>query len=130
MGRIPSVNIIAVCAAIVLAGAVLPAESSPQAFRAVTNYPNPFDSRQETTTICFQVPTEARVTVRIYDLFGNLVREYPVRFASAGTNTVVWDGTDNGGEKVAKGGYVCLITAEHETSQLQLLATRKIGVIH
>jgi flagellar hook assembly protein FlgD len=128
MNRTKAGKSIVCFAALLLAAGTLQGSAVPAMSRSLTNYPNPFDSRQESTTISFHVPADTRVTVRIYDLFGTLVREYPSRHANAGTNTLVWDGTDNDGVKVAKGGYLCTVTAEHET--LQLVAVRKIGVIH
>jgi flagellar hook assembly protein FlgD len=95
---------------------------------SVTNYPNPFDSRSERTTILFSIPRDAQVRVAIYDLFGNLVRQFPARYESAGTTSVVWDGTNEEREKVAKGGYLVLVTADSETGSVQ--AIRKIGVLH
>ena len=99
-----------------------------EAARFVTNYPNPFDSRSEHTTITYSLPGESEVRVRIYDLLGNVVREYPARKECPGIGRVVWDGTDAKGEKVARGGYICVL--EVRSNALQYSATRKIGVVH
>lgn len=97
----------------------------------LSNYPNPFNSRTENTAIVYQLPQDLPVRVRIYDLFGFQVREY--RFgpgemgARTGQNTIPWDGTDETGQKVAKGGYVCQVTVEGDRP---VRGMRKIGVIH
>lgn len=96
--------------------------------RVVTNYPNPFDSRSEDTTIYYTLPEEADVTVKIYDLFGILVREFPSTREYPGAKQLHWDGTNDAGRKVAKGGYLCVVEITGEAARL--LATRKIGVIH
>lgn len=96
--------------------------------RVVTNYPNPFDSRSEATTISYLLPEEADVTVKIYDLFGVLVREFPPSREHSGVKFLHWDGTTDDGRKVAKGGYICVVEIAGQAARL--LATRKIGVIH
>ena len=97
----------------------------------LSNYPNPFNSRTENTSIVYQLPQDLPVRVRIYDLFGFQVREYNFgpgdMGGRGGQNTIAWDGTDETGEKVAKGGYICQVTAE---GSLAARGVRKIGVIH
>lgn len=97
----------------------------------LTNYPNPFHSRSESTSIAYQLPADVPVKVRIYDLFGYRVKEfnfYPGEMGGrSGQNTIAWDGTDESGDKVAKGGYVCQVTVEGDQPAR---AVRKIGVIH
>lgn len=94
----------------------------------ISNYPNPFDSRNGFTTIVYSLDRDAEVIVRIYDLFGNVVVEYPAGQQEQGTNTVKWDGSDSYGNKVAKGGYLAVV--ELNTEDVKLMAMRKIGVIH
>ncbi len=107
---------------------VLPSAGSEQAYSIVTNFPNPFDSREGSTTICYTLSSESEVQAKIYDLLGNLVREYPSKIETAGIKTVVWDGTDQYGAKVSKGGYI--LTVEIKSGSESIIATRKIGVIH
>jgi hypothetical protein len=95
---------------------------------SVTNFPNPFDSRNERTTILFSLAQESQVSISIYDLLGNLVRQFPSKLESAGTTSVVWDGTNDAKEKVAKGGYLVLLVANSSTGTAQ--AIRKVGVLH
>lgn len=122
--------IIKMAAAAVLSCTVCASALSPlqDGFKAVTNYPNPFDSRVEKTVIQYTLEADSSVAVRIYDLFGNTVREYSFGLESRGTNSLVWDGTNEAGEKVAKGGYICVMEIMNEDSKM--LAVRKIGVIH
>ena len=94
----------------------------------VTNYPNPFDSRNGRTTICYSLTQDSQVRVAIYDLLGNLVKQYPSVEQAAGTASIVWDGTNEASEKVARGGYLVLIVARSASGITQ--AIRKIGVLH
>ena len=97
----------------------------------VSNYPNPFDSRKEKTTITYLLKQDSEVTIRIYDLFGFRVKEmsFPAGTPGGtfGANNVEWDGTDGSGHKVSKGGYVADIQVKGDKV---ISVQRKIGVIH
>jgi len=68
---------------------------------ALTNYPNPFNP---TTTISLSLPVASDWSVKIYNVAGQLVKDY-TGFADAGRVNVVWNGTDNNGSSVASGIY-------------------------
>ncbi len=98
----------------------------------VSNWPNPFNSNNEVTTITFKLGTSKPsydVRIDIFDLFGNKVlsKHYPNQ-APGANFTSTWDGTNEIGKKVSTGGYICRITVKggNET----VTKTRKIGVIH
>lgn len=123
---------LAVCLLMILSsGGLFALKDNRGLLESLTNYPNPFDSRREGTWIAYQIPQDLPVRVGIYDLFGYKVREF--RFmpgeegARAGANRIRWDGTDETGRKVSKGGYVCQVVVEGD---LQARGVRKIGVIH
>lgn len=99
-----------------------------EGFRSVTNFPNPFDSRVEKTTILYTLEADSDVVIRIYDLFGYVVRQYNIGFTYRGANRLVWDGTNEAGEKVAKGGYI--VVMEIANADRKVMASRKVGVIH
>jgi flagellar hook assembly protein FlgD len=120
--------LIAVLLSPVCAGPGVTAEIFDLRNGLITNYPNPFDSREETTSIIYSIPHEAEVRMLIYDLFGYLVREFPKERMSAGTKRIVWDGTNQDGQKVAKGGYICIVEILNGTNRI--VTSRKIGVIH
>src|SRR4029077_6004639 len=102
----------------------------------LTNYPNPFDSRKSggagTTVISYQLVKDAKTTVTLYDLLGTKVREWVftagTNGARLGGNTVSWDGTNEAGQKVSKGGYFAQIYVE--APETNVMVIRKIGVIH
>jgi hypothetical protein len=75
----------------------------PFTFELKGNYPNPFNAG---TTIRFTVPEKQTVAVRIYDLRGRLIREFPKFLYYPGANLVYWDGRDNYGRAVASGVYI------------------------
>jgi hypothetical protein len=66
------------------------------------NEPNPFNP---TTTIEYSVHEPMRVTLRIYDVTGKLVRTLIDEPQEAGVFHVVWDGRDNAGNNMSSGVY-------------------------
>jgi hypothetical protein len=84
------------------------------------NYPNPFGGGSEFTNIEYYLPENADVSLKIYDLFGNLVWTKNIPAGSPGglgrnqsthANSVPWDGRNDKGQKVGSGGYILLAKA-------------------
>ena len=83
------------------------------------NYPNPFNP---TTTIRFGINVAGRVTLRIYDTAGRLVKELIDEHRGADRYEEVWDGRDGQGNPVASGVYFYnLTTREFEKTKKMLL---------
>ncbi|MCB9069676.1 MAG: T9SS type A sorting domain-containing protein [Calditrichae bacterium] len=72
------------------------------------NYPNPFNPE---TTIRFALPQSGNVTLKIFNLSGQLVRTLVSSEFAAGQHQIVWNGRNDLGEKVASGMYLYRITA-------------------
>jgi hypothetical protein len=66
------------------------------------NYPNPFNP---TTTISYDLATEGRVNISIYNVKGQLVKTLVNEHQEAASHTAVWDGRDSGNKNVATGVY-------------------------
>ena len=105
----------------------------------VSNYPNPVDTRkggvEGKTFITYLLASDADVTITVYDLLGYRVLHWHYNAGTAGgttgPNTVPpngWDGTNEAGQKVAKGGYLAQIKASGSAGSVTVI--RKIGVIH
>jgi hypothetical protein len=75
--------------------------NKPTTYNLSQNYPNPFNA---TTSIKFALPVDGKVTLKIYNLAGQVVKVFQEQM-SAGYQTIVWDGTNSNGEKVASGVY-------------------------
>ncbi|MEN3013788.1 MAG: hypothetical protein ABDH23_04130 [Endomicrobiia bacterium] len=104
----------------------------------VSNYPNPVDIRlggeEGRTYIVYLLNQDAEVTLTIYDLLGFKVREWTFQpgqeGGKKGANRVPeggWDGTNQAGQKVSKGGYIAQIKVK--STKGVITAIRKIGVI-
>jgi photosystem II stability/assembly factor-like uncharacterized protein len=85
--------------------------TGPAGFELSQNYPNPFNP---STTIMYSLPHSAEVTLRIYNVLGQLVTTITEKHQVAGTYTYVWNG-----EGLASGLYFVRIDAGDFT------ATRK-----
>jgi hypothetical protein len=100
------------------------------------NIPNPFDSRlsglEGSTQITYRLSGDYPVSVTLYDLLGHKVRDWTFRSGDnggrSGINAFLWDGTNENGQKVARGGYLAQI--EIVTPETVVTAIRKIAVIH
>ncbi|MBI4668945.1 MAG: hypothetical protein HY747_07140 [Elusimicrobia bacterium] len=101
----------------------------------VTNFPNPFDPRTESSRIRYVLTENAGVTVRFYTLLGDLVRVMNFGPGSIGglgalngyTNEVIWDGRNGDGTMAANGMYLAVIEADFGTGKERVV--RKIGVV-
>jgi len=74
----------------------------PKVFALHQNYPNPFNP---TTTIRYDLPVDARVSLRIYNALGQEVKVLEDGTESAGFKTVEWNSTNGGGNAVSSGVY-------------------------
>ena len=79
------------------------AGETPEAFRLVGNYPNPFNP---STNVIFELPEPAQVAVEVYDVMGRKALDVPVRNFAPGTNQVRIEATD-----LASGIYLYRVVA-------------------
>ena len=66
------------------------------------NYPNPFNP---TTKIEFNMPKAGHLTLKIYNVRGELVKTLIDEARAAGADHVMWDGTNSQGSNVSSGVY-------------------------
>jgi hypothetical protein len=84
-------------------------ETPPKSFNLSQNHPNPFNP---TTTINYDLPVTAQVTLQVYDVSGRLVRTLvDGNVLDAGRKRIVWDGRDDFGNQVSSGIYFYRISA-------------------
>ena len=86
---------------------------APTDTQLFANYPNPFNPE---TWIPYQLSESSDVTIRIYDLSGQLVRTLDLGHQSAGyyltrDSAAHWDGRNATGEHVASGTYILKLDA-------------------
>jgi alpha-amylase len=71
--------------------AVLTEGETPRAFSVAPNYPNPFNPA---TTIAFSLPETGHVTVKVYNVLGQVVSTLADEVMQAGTHRVAWRADD------------------------------------
>jgi hypothetical protein len=87
-------------------------EGLPRFSLLQSSYPNPFNPR---TTLEYGVARAGQVTIKLYSLDGRLVRTLVNERMEPGSYQVIWDGTSNGGARVASGTYLVLMKAPDRT---------------
>jgi len=90
------------------------------------NYPNPFNPE---TWIPYQLKEDSEVTIRIYNVTGELIREFRLRHKPVGLyvsqdRAVHWDGTNNAGDRVSSGVYFYNIQAGSYSSTKKMIAVQ------
>jgi len=68
-------------------------------------FPNPFNPKKDQRTM-IKIEDQNIEEVRIYDLFGNLIRRLS---RTPGSYFFEWDGRNGKNEMVSTGGYICIV---------------------
>ncbi len=90
--------------------------------RLAPNAPNPFGTR---TSISFDLARRTRVTMRIYDVTGRLVRTLvDGGELDAGSHSTDWNGQNESGAKVAAGLYFYRLEAGAEAETRRMVLVR------
>jgi len=87
------------------------------------NFPNPFNP---STTLQYAIPegTSFHVKLNVYDVRGALVRTLVNQIINPGIHSVLWDGTDQTGNKVSSGVYLYRIQAGRFSKTNKMLLIR------
>ena len=92
----------------------------PQNYYLHSNYPNPFNP---ITTLRYELPGQAQVTLTVYDLMGREVTQLVNTTQEAGYRSVQWNATDMHGKPVSAGVYLYQIRAG------EFIQTRKMVLL-
>lgn len=77
---------------------------------SLSNFPIPFSS---STTIMFQILTKSNVSIKIYNLQGQVIRNLVKKEFEPGVHNIKWNGLDNMGNKLATGMYLIRMESEN-----------------
>jgi hypothetical protein len=78
----------------------------------LNNYPNPFS---KSTVISYQLTESSKITLKIYNISGQEIRTLVNKNQAEGMHSVVWDGTDNLGNRVKPGVYCYQLSIDGKT---------------
>ena len=76
------------------------------------------------TRLSYKLDKAGPISIVIYDLGGNVVKDLVTEFVSAGEHLVEWDGRNKHGKIVARGVYIIRVRAPGLFNQI-----RKILVV-
>lgn len=94
---------------------------APKQFQLLGNYPNPFNPA---TNIHFRLSDDGEVSVKIYNISGQLMWEYPGTFYFSGKHEITWDGTNHFGRQAASGVYIAHVEFSGNIQTLKMLLIR------
>ncbi len=100
------------------AGWTVPAQDVPQATKVLGNYPNPFNP---SSSIQYALSKDAHVTLKVYNMLGQLVATLVDENQVAGYQQAVWNGTNDFGQQVASEMYYYRVTAGNFTDTKRML---------
>ena len=104
-----------------------PGENSEKSLALNYNFPNPFNAEIETTMLRYYLTEGSEVSIRIFDVKGDLVKQ-PVfrKYKAAGEHTEdFWDGTNSHDEKVSAGLYYCEISTNEQSKIFRIAVVRR-----
>ena len=91
----------------------------PETFVLYQNYPNPFNP---VTRIPYELAEKAEVLISIYNMRGKLVRRFREGVKSPGKYSVLWNGSNEMGERVSSGTYYYqLRVADYATNRRMVI---------
>jgi len=90
-------------------------------FTLYQNYPNPFNPE---TTIEYDLTKDSQVTLKIYNLSGQLVKLLVNEHQSQGHYTITWYGDNERGEEVASGVYFYQLVAEGKVKTKKMVVLK------
>jgi hypothetical protein len=93
----------------------------PDKYALEQNYPNPFNP---STSISYQLPEAAKVSLKIYDISGQLIKTLVDEEQPADAYTTSWDATNKAGGKVASGIYFYELRAGSFTQTRRMVLLR------
>jgi len=90
----------------------------PEKYKLGQNYPNPFNPD---THINFSLNRSDHVSLSIYNIQGQLVRNLVDEYKDVGNYSIYWNGLDQSGRRAVSGMYIYQITVGNESVSKQMI---------
>jgi hypothetical protein len=95
-----------------------PHAAVPGAVCNLRNYPNPFNP---VTTVSFSLSSESKVSVDVFNIKGQKVKQILNEKLTSGTHEIQWDGRDASNKASASGVYFVKVATEKDTDIRKML---------
>ena len=91
----------------------------PETFGLFQNSPNPFHPKIEETKIHFLLPSQEKLSLKIFNVKGQLVRN--IYEGNLDKGNFIWDGRDQNGEIVSDGIYLLTLIHSNQSEVKRLI---------
>jgi len=95
--------------------------NTPADYSLKQNYPNPFNPE---TTIEFQLPETGIVTIKIYNMLGQLIKTLVDEVKSAGSHSVKWNGKYENEKSAVSGIYIYQMKANEYQATKKMITLK------
>jgi hypothetical protein len=102
-----------------------PEKEMPKKHALRMNYPNPFNAF---TTVPYELASDVHVSIGIFSIRGEMIREIVHESRTAGFYSFQWDGTNHAGKSVPSGIYICRMEARSPDGQ-RFVKSVKMGLV-
>ena len=96
-------------------------QPEPRNYQLFQNYPNPFNAE---TIIKYQLPTQTKVTLRIFNILGQLVITLTDKKQPAGQYEIRWNGKDENGMTMPAGIYFANLREDYSSKLIKMVLIR------
>lgn len=87
-------------------------------FDMFQSYPNPFNSN---TVISYKINHPMQLEIEIFNIYGQLIRSWQINHRTIGEFTIAWDASDNFGNLLLSGEYLCRMQSEEYFQTIKLI---------
>ncbi|MBI5805983.1 T9SS type A sorting domain-containing protein [candidate division TA06 bacterium] len=84
-------------------------------------FPNPFNGN---TTISFSLPSAGSVSLKVYNIAGQVVKTICDEHRKAGVYKITWNGNDESGNKVSNGIYLYRLVTKDQSQAKKVIVLR------
>ena len=96
-------------------------QKQPENYLLLQNYPNPFNPL---TVIKYYLPSNSRVSIRVFNILGQMVKEIVNKEMTMGFHSITFDGSN-----LASGTYLYKINAVSLDGNKEFIATKKMIIL-
>jgi len=93
----------------------------PESIQLLGNHPNPFNN---ITLIKFSLPRQKQISLTIFNMRGQVIRNLVQGNFSSGIHQIMWNGKDDQGKTVASGTYIYQLSSDSQQLSRKLVLSK------